>query len=463
MINNDWLEKVKSVLLVFLVLLSGVLTFLLLNNQPKLELISPATFFPSDKLGTTKQLEDLLRPESILFHYGEDKHTKAVYTDDVYRILMGEIENWYFSEFTYYPLSEQKWEALTRNQKGLELQYRSQIPISVLSQVLTIRGDVDPRLTGVDRVWLYHEQMDDAVYALFLSKKDQISFRAKTAVTSKDLNNSYLMFGKSLPEQSLHVYKQPKKSPYVVQDSLPYWHIYYLPKNSSTLSLYNYNYLPITRKQLLDTYFLDPGLVRQIVERDGTYIYTDGTRSIQIRSGQQLMTLTSPTWQTADTDIELRDQVQEATVFINQHMGWIDDFRLETVEERMDQNAQVVFRQYLGSYPLISQDAKLIDNIQVNVDKGQVLSMRRSLIDLDTFFGYKDEQVGSGEELFAYLQEKGVDINKISDVYLAYQLVEQKGYVQLIPSWVIEMEGVYNKLIDVRSARVKGGQPVGLE
>ncbi|ATO49366.1 YycH family regulatory protein [Brevibacillus laterosporus] len=460
--SRERIENIKSVVLVVLVLLSLIWTSLLLNNQPQLEFISPATFVPADKQGASKQAKDFVVPDAILFHYGEDRHTKAISSDDVYRILMGQVQNWYFNEFSYYPMTEEKWDSLTRKKLGLELQYNSLIPISVMEQVLTLR-DVDQRLTGIDRVWLYYEEADDTVYALFLSTKDHQSFRAKTAVSPKDLRNSYLLFGKNLPEQILKTYKDPQRSPYIVQDKLSFWSIYYLPKKPSVMSMYNYNYLPISRKQLLESYFLDPGLVRQIVERDGTNIYTDGTRSVQVRNGQHLMTLTTPVWQAGDTQMTAYEQLQESVSFINQHMGWIDDFRLRSMEERTESNSQIIFRQYLGAFPVISQDSKLIDNIQLNMDKGQVQSMRRSLIDLDTFFGYKEVNVASGTDLITYLQENKIDTEKVSNIYLAYQLIEQKGYMQLIPAWVVQLEGVYNKIIDVRSAVPKGGKVSGLE
>ncbi|OAJ74701.1 transcriptional regulator [Brevibacillus sp. SKDU10] len=460
--SRERMENIKSVVLVVLVLLSLILTSLLLNNQPQLEFISPATFVPADKQGASKQAKDFVVPDAILFHYGEDRHTKANSSDDVYRILMGQVQNWYFNEFSYYPMTEDKWDSLTRKKLGLELQYNSLIPISVMEQVLTLR-DVDQRLTGIDRVWLYYEEADDTVYALFLSTKDQQSFRAKTAVSPKDLRNSYLLFGKNLPEQILKTYKDPQRSPYIVQNKQSFWSVYYLPKKPSVMSMYNYNYLPISRKQLLESYFLDPGLVRQIVERDGTNIYTDGTRSVQVRNGQHLMTLTTPVWQAGDTQMTAYEQLQESVSFINQHMGWIDEFRLRSMDQRTEGSAQIVFRQYLGAFPIISQDSKLIDNIQLNMDKGQVQSMRRSLIDLDTFFGYKEVNVASGADLITYLQENKIDTEKISNIYLAYQLVEQKGYMQLIPAWVVQLEGVYNKIIDVRSAVPKGGKVSGLE
>ncbi|MDN9009410.1 YycH family regulatory protein [Brevibacillus laterosporus] len=460
--SRERMENIKSVVLVVLVLLSLILTSLLLNNQPQLEFISPATFVPADKQGASKQAKDFVVPDAILFHYGEDRHTKANSSDDVYRILMGQVQNWYFNEFSYYPMTEEKWDSLTRKKLGLELQYNSLIPISVMEQVLTLR-DVDQRLTEIDRVWLYYEEADDTVYALFLSTKDHQSFRAKTAVSPKDLRNSYLLFGKNLPEQILKTYKDPQRSPYIVQNKQSFWSVYYLPKKPSVMSMYNYNYLPISRKQLLESYFLDPGLVRQIVERDGTNIYTDGTRSVQVRNGQHLMTLTTPVWQAGDTQMTAYEQLQESVSFINQHMGWIDEFRLRSMEQRTEGSAQIVFRQYLGAFPIISQDSKLIDNIQLNMDKGQVQSMRRSLIDLDTFFGYKEVNVASGADLITYLQENKIDTEKISNIYLAYQLIEQKGYMQLTPAWVVQLEGVYNKIIDVRSAVPKGGKVSGLE
>ncbi|WP_139492474.1 YycH family regulatory protein [Brevibacillus dissolubilis] len=457
-----WSEPTKSILLIFLISISFVLTSMLWNYQPQFELISPPTYTASDKVGQPKQIEELVEPRAIVFHYGLNRHTKAVYNDAQYRVITSQMNKWYFYDFVAYPLTDDKWESLTRTTKGVEIQFGAAVPVSVISQLVTFRGDMQEQMKGIERIWLYYEEAEGVVYALFISNQDRQVVRARTVVDPKDLEDSYLSLGKYLPEQILKVYKEDD-SLARRNSSMTFWQIFYLPKEAQKMREFNYNYLPITDKQFIDTYFLDPSLVRQIIERDGTMIYTDGNRSIQIRQGQQAMTFTSPALEEAETLLTNEDKLRESIAFVNQHLGWTDEFRFESLEERGESGAQITFRQHIGAYPVVSNEGHELDQIQVTLEQGQVISVKRSLVDLDTFFQYKDITIMSAEELYHYLESEEVDTSEISNIYLAYHLNVLPGYAELKPSWVVEKWGTLYEVIDARSRIPGRGKENGLE
>ncbi|MGE5702952.1 MAG: YycH family regulatory protein, partial [Clostridia bacterium] len=411
-----------------------------------------------------RQLEELIRPDSIVFHYGENKHTRAYANNDWYRYMIKEMSKWYFYDFSYHSLTKTEWEELTQNRIGLEILYRDSVPISIINKLFTFRGEMYDQLKRIDRLWLYYDKENDVVFALFISQKDKQVVRARTVVSAKDLQESYLPVGKRLPEQILKVVAdmRAEKDIPIYERPNPFWQIYYLPKDRLAMRQYRFNSLPITENELMEAFFLDPALVRQIVERDGTTIYTDGTRAIQMGPNAQAITFTDPGFQQTKNEMTDEDKVRAGISFINQHLGWTDDYLFEKIEEGDGQGDEITFRLYVGAYPLVSMNREQNDSIRMTLEDGQVVTMKRSLIDLDKFIDYQEMTVMSGSELFEYLRVKGIDTKRIKSAYLAYQTKLFQGYVvELNPVWVVTTVDDREYVFSARS--ISGGKEHGLE
>jgi len=460
---SNWFETSKTVLLSLLILLSFFLTSILWSNQPQFQFIEQVEYVESKPV-QTRQLEELVTPESIVFHYGEDRHTR-IYANSGYgqfRNIQEDMEKWYFNNLTYYPLTEEKWTALTRDYKGLEIQFRAAVPLSVINQIFLINGEVNEQLKAIERLWLYYQEDENVVYALFMSKQDKLIYRARTVVSPKELLETYLPLGNPMPEQIMKVVKTTTDVDVSYLRS-PFWNIYYLPKNPWKMQKYLYNYLPITEDQLMDAYFLDRNLVRRIVERDKTVIFTDGSRSIQLQPNTQYITYTDPAFQQGRKELTSEEKVRESISFVNKHLGWTDDYHFEKIEENESGTDVITFRQFIGPYPLISQGAQKLDTIRIVAEQGQVVSVNRSLIDLDKYIDNREWTVMSGPELFDHLRNNRiVDTERVQNAYLAYAVQVHQGYVELTPAWVVETLDQRSHVITMPSLR-KGGEWSGLE
>ncbi len=458
---SNWRENTKTVLLNLLVLTSFILTWFLWQNHPQFEVIAPTTYIESKTVGESKQLEELIEPDSIVFHYGADHHTKANANDAQYRVLSSLMAKWYFYDFLYFPLPDDKWQALTKDKPGLEIQFRSTIPLSLASQLFTLRGEIEGDIKGIDRLWLYYEERDDMVYALFLSDEDQRVIRARTVVSPKDLRDSYLPLGKHLPEQILKV--KAHNTTTLNSQVMAYWNIYYLPKEPFKMRQFLYSFVPIRNEAVIQAFFLDPTLVRQVVERDGTIIFTDGSRSIQIRPGQPVMTYTDPALPQQKEALTNEDKLRGAVAFVNQHLGWTDTYRFESMEERFGEGDIITFRQYLGAYPLVSRDGGSLDEITATSEEGQIVTLRQPILNLDRYINFKEWTVMSGPELFQYLRSLNFDTNRISNAYLAYECTVYQGYIEMSPAWVVELVDGSRMLVQAKSRNSGGGKENGLE
>jgi len=243
------LEPAKTVLLNLLVLTSFCLTALLWTNQPKFQFIQPAQYTESKPV-QEKQLEQLVTPESVIFHYGEERHTKSVATDAPYSMIVREMSKWIFLDFTPFTLSNEKWGEIAREKMGLEVRFRSTLPLSIIGRLVTFRDEYDNRMNGIDRLWLYYEKDEDVVYALFLSSDEGRMMRSRTSISPKDLRESYLAAGNQMPEQIMKVVR-PDRNYSALEGAAPLWNIYYLPKNQGRMQQFRYSYIPVTNDRLM--------------------------------------------------------------------------------------------------------------------------------------------------------------------------------------------------------------------
>jgi regulatory protein YycH of two-component signal transduction system YycFG len=225
---------------------------------------------------------------------------------------------------------------------------------------------------------------------------------------------------------------------------------------------FRYNYLPITERALTDTFFIDPGLVRRIVERDHTVIFTDGSRSVLLRPEQQTITFTDPALPHHIEEPSNEDKLRSAVAFINKHLGWVDTYYFDQMEKRQDKSDGIRFRKHLGSYPLIGNNGQDTETISVTIEQGQIVSLKQSLIDLDIYIDYETWRIMSGPELYEQLRVEGEPLHNIKDAYLAYETKVYSNHVELSPVWVLEKQGGARI---VRTARMQPKEEVnnGLE
>jgi regulatory protein YycH of two-component signal transduction system YycFG len=222
------------------------------------------------------------------------------------------------------------------------------------------------------------------------------------------------------------------------------------------------NYQTLSERSLIEALFIDPSLVRKIVERDQTIIYTDGNRSVQFRPGQETMTFTDPALPDQQTEPSLEEKLRNSVSFVNQYIGWTDPFYLESIEQRAGEGEVFTFRHYLGPYPMVTDQAQGLEKLSITSYNGQVISLRRSLYNLGTVIKSREMQILSGPELLELLRSWELDANKLRNAYLAYRLVLHESYAECIPVWVLEWTDGKQELVDA-SVPEEGGVYGGLE
>lgn len=444
------IDKGKTILLNLLILTSLVLSWLLINSQPDYDYLHPAQYIEPQPIGETKELNELVKPKAIILHYGNEKYTGTSADSIYHRVILKEMEKWYFFNMTRVSFNQEQWNEIFQQKKAIEIIYSAALPMDIMEEMFTFRGKMEAMIDSVGRILIYVDDTEKETYALFVDKEGKEMIQARTAVTPKDLDQFYLSLGNSLQEMmAVHSSGESFHPPY------------YLPKGSTTMKQYRYFYQPIPVFQMIQLLFVDPALTRQVTERDGTTIYTDGSKSVQIPPKRHSIHYYDPITEPLN-DSSKESSFHSVIQFVNQHGGWNGTYLLDKVETFPAQKEEgYKFRLHVGSYPLYGIKEENLGLIHVVSRQSYILEYHRSLFNLDTFFDYEDVTLMTGQELLDRLSKMGLDMGDITDITLGYAAVMNDHDLTLTPKWIIKKGENQPMMLDAR----RGGkeEPGGLE
>ena len=440
-----WMDRSKTLLLNVLIGISLVMSWLLLNSQPKYEVLYPAEYVEQKPMGDKRELKDLVKPKAIIFHFG-NRYTKAIPDTVYYQFVQREMEKWYFFNFSTVNLTDEKWNEVMHQKKAIEIVYPDEIPVDVMQEMFTFRGKVDTLITSVQRIIVYEDDLQQETYTLFINKDGTKMVQARTAVTSRDLDNFYLSLGSSQEEQFPFALSSKNRLP-----------IIYLPKERQTMKEYQYFYQPIPVFQMIQTLFVDPSITRQVTERDGSTIYTDGSKAVQIPSDMRSIHFHDPRSESYSADAS-ESRLTQAIRFINEHGGWNGNYMLQVAEKLPSNEENYQFRLYVNYYPVYGPKGEMIGSVEVNNHQNVVTGFHRSLIQVDTDFNHQDVQVKSGEDILQELSHLGVFMGEVEDIFLGYQALINDYHVTLSPRWIITLTGRDPLIINAISTENEEGE-----
>jgi regulatory protein YycH of two-component signal transduction system YycFG len=423
------MEKGKTILLNLLILISFILSGVLVNSQPNYEVLHPSHYVSAQPIGDTREIKELIKPSSLIFHFGNKRMTGAYPDTTTYRVITREMDKWYFFNPIKQTLSEEQWDHLVNEKKGIEIFYPDPIPMDTLQELFAFRGKTDNLMTSVKRIFVFIDEKENEANALFINGDGTQVVQAHTAVTAHDLESFYLKLGNSMPEQMVI---QPKPNHFLS---------FYIPSKPTAMKDYRFFYQPISISQMNQTLFVDPSMTREITERDGTKIYTDGSKAVSIPKDQRTIYFHDPMTDPASTSSPDNNLLRVIN-FVNEHGGWSGNYYFESAKKVPTQMEETyLFRSYVDSYPIYGEENGELGFIQVDTDHANVSGYFRSLIQLDMYFDHKDVQVMSGSDLLNVLHQKGIRLAQITNISLGYEAMMDNNHVRLFPKWVIKQEG----------------------
>lgn len=213
-----------------------------------------------------------------------------------------------------------------------------------------------------------------------------------------------------------------------------------IPEKSLELPVYIDRFVAISTDDAAEALFLDLSTMRQVKERDGGRIFSDGVRSLKIMGDDRIMRYFSPPLPQMRESTENHDALVSAVQFINRHAGWNGDERL--VQRIVQHSGEtMIFRSAIDGYPLDTEgDALSYYTIQVELKGGDVIAYERSLWRRISRDGDGRLKLLSAAELMHALKEK-VRNPIIQTVRIAYraELTSTAGAIRLVPGYAITL------------------------
>ncbi|MFD0621373.1 YycH family regulatory protein [Paenibacillus sp. GCM10027629] len=418
------MEKSKTLILTFLVVLSLVQSYFLSYSMPNFEPIqkSESSYVKTEEMGPEEKIENLVFPEQMVLHLGGGKHT--VFSPDYifYKEIFKRLQGRKFDGFQRTSTHLLDLSRIRNEDPGIELVYGQGVPVTLLRKVMQIQGDPEFGDEMINRIWIFTSDDKETVRALFFSSKNQVVYEAtKADLTVQDVKQ-HVEFGQAWDSYRL-LYDQ-----------------YYLPDKPLNMVQIEVPYEVFTAEQMQHNLFFDPSTTRNIKEKDGSEIYTDSKRSLQVRPEHQWVTYSDPVARVEGAN-DVSENVLSAVQFVNQHGGWNGTHRLSISPVQVD-GTEVVFQQYYGGYPIVTDSMFRFGNIRLSVQQGVVTSYQRSLIYLDDRASLKQLRTLQGGDELAMMFKRYLDTtnNKVQWVFPAYRPFLTDKVIRLIPTWAVRLE-----------------------
>lgn len=417
------MERFKSLALTVLILASLLQSYLLAYSSPKYEPVPQNDYVQTELLGKQTELNGLLFPDQIIIHLGNQQHSVLYPNSYNYNTLLDNIKQRTLEglrKTTMY-LANVNWEDVREKHQGVEIRFRNGIPMHVLQNLLQMKGEIPQENDAITRVWIFANDNKEEVRTFLFTDTLSVGYEVvKADFTSKDIEN-YIAYADRM---KLH------KS---------YNGDYYLPLAAIKVTGYTLKYTQFTAEQWKRSLFVDPGITRNLKERDGSEIYTDGKRGLQINKDEQWMNYSDPV-APIESKNDIKDNLLAGVQFVNQHGGWDGAYMLARTPLRQAFSDQTfVFRQYYDSFPILNGQSEGLGMIKLNVTKGIVSGYERSLIMLDETSVVRNEGILPGaaevEERLKTYQRR----SSIVSMFAAYKPKIKEQTVDLTPVWAIEL------------------------
>ncbi len=431
-------EKIKSIILLLLVLSSLVFTSFLNFYNFNDSSVSLSEYYPQIKFGKDVELEQLLKPSEIIIHFGNDTHTVIRTNNELYNLIYDETRKYTFYNFSLVT-DEIDWNKKVEDYKGLELILPNPLSFDFLSSLFEINSDVK-YLDDINRIWFFIDDSENFQIYFISDNLDKV-YSAKIISIDNFMNN-YL-------EKSIEEPKYTYHQSYIEDNNKFVKQMYYIPSEKLDINIITETYTFLSESDLIQMLFLDPSSVRNVYEQDTkkAILYTDGINSLEYNKEEKYVLYYQPILE-YNKEFNLGKDTNAAIKFINQHGGWDGDYLLESVEINYDvERTELIFRKYVEGYPLIETNGTY-GYIKTKMFDSLISSFQRSIIFIDKR-NIEAHKTLSGQELLDQLALEGISETDIISIKLIYNVERIKNNIILEPYWLIKIKDETNLKVPV--------------
>lgn len=440
------IERVKSIILALLVLLSLALTWGLWTFQPQYDFGQKGNNLQRVAIGEKRQFNEVIKPTQFIyhedgFHYGV---TDSVLTDEVYQMVM-DLNSLEYEHITF--SSPEQLNSVLLNGSSLEMIFPVNLPINISNFIMgPIRQEWD--INYFDRIVVSFSK--EPVLYLISHTADQA---IKLKVEQNEASNINELLLKSNYKNSIYFTVSGNQG-----------HTLYLPERRIAIEQLTFSTQNISSADFKNALFNDPNTLKQYRLNNGEESFTDGTRALEISQNQDMMRFVNPANQEV-YELEPEEMILKSIEFINDHSGWTDSFSLMDWSRT---NHTVNFQLMVNGYPVFNETGatKIYESWRDN----EIYEYVRSLTNLR--FSIDSEQkrmiLPSGRELLSYLTQVKPDftLSSLEAVLVGYEFSKEKmntAVATVKPKWYVKYDGKWEEVYIPSSSVNQGGEKLGLE
>lgn len=440
-----YIEMIKTITLILLIVLSLVFTFLIWNSSPydtrgKRETVDVSITESAEK----KDIGAVIKPYRVHFNFAEGM-TGTTDSEQI-AYMVNQLKKWRISNPVLKDKSFDK-EALNhfiRQDNRVVFYYPDDVPLAVYESVLNIEN---PNIseTSFDLIiaeWNYSTALIDFH---FISREHELRYMSTAKMYEpQTFSRELINVGRSYDE---YVEANPDGENFIV-----------VPAN--TVDLIKNTYFPneINPTRFRGALFSDPNAVRRSPSGNNREDFQDNHALMTVDTEKKELLFVHPVVESRE--IAIPSELLEDTIdFINEHGGWTDEYRFSSMNFK---TRYVSFKLYVRGVPVLSGNTST--EIEEVWGDEAVYQYRRPYYTLGDTLPSEMEMVKlpSGIEVAeALMASEEVNFSTVEEMLPAYYMRQDTdlNLFVLEPCWYYLKNGKWNRF----SAEQLGGEIIGLE
>ncbi|WP_046180623.1 YycH family regulatory protein [Domibacillus tundrae] len=427
-------EKIKSAVLALLVLISLAFTWGIWNYQPSYETIADGAddIVTEVEIGQQRKISELVKPSKIISHQGSSHY--GTVSEQELDWIMDEMTKWTFFEpedVSRSLLNKQEFSELLSNDSHVELFFSSSVPFNTIKTMFSFNDTAVPNAV-FNRIIITEEENKAFVY--FVSVQERLVFRSQIETRSlKEFKNRYVEDSERL-------------KPYISYQ-IPKGSLLYVQKEPPVLTMQSYlseQIEEIEAETFKRALFNDPSYVRRGSRSDSDE-YTDGSSFMRINSNTGTVRYVN----SAETpqSMPLDQLIEKSINFVNDHNGWVDDYRLFKAEPG---SSDISYRLFLGDFPVF--DSQGMAELSQSWGQDRIYQYDRSsfIVQRDKPLPEETVELQSGQKaLNQVINLESIDPLLLTDMRIGYEMTleqESRKILTLKPFWYYQYNGEWQKL-----------------
>ncbi|NLZ39571.1 MAG: hypothetical protein GX893_08210 [Firmicutes bacterium] len=422
-------ERIKTVILILLVLSSLFMTAGLLFGQPSLETAEPPAY-EQVSFGELRPIREQILPV----------------------LRLGEAEEWWQLQ-PWHEKYQEAWERLLWLCQYAREPHKELLPEQAEGQLLRVIF-----CTGVDLAWWVN---NDSIKGLQIQELRWYAAEPQTIWLNTDSGHWLRASVPPLPhnwqQQLEQSFQQGWQLRPATEKDLPGLNPseeLLLPQNMPVLPVYTAVAEKLDKEKLLSSIFVNLALVRRIEERDGAEIYTDGLKGLRFFQ-QGALEYTVPENEPGLQPLALADVLRQGALYLQLMGGWPDKLYLKEIQaaEQLSANREhwhtyeLHFQIVDKGWPLVSQ----LPAISLCFSDQGVIYYSRQIYYLDGIAAAAAPLVAPAQALQAVVDSLNVPAEEValSGMEPVYYLVAtDQEQVLARPAWLVQLAGGQTAVVD---------------